>query len=90
MVTKKNRPAKVWVDKRTEFAGEFEKLSKPEGLQFYSTMKETKAAFAERTIRSLKKFANMLYLELEEYGYKYNQNLSQFFTTLNSRKKYAR
>ena len=55
MITKKNRPKKVWVDKGTEFAGEFKNLSKAEGIQFYSTMSEIKAAFAERTIRSLKK-----------------------------------
>ena len=54
MVTKKNGPAKSWVDKRTEVAGEFGKLSEPEGLQIYSTMSETKAAFAEPTIWSLK------------------------------------
>ena len=54
MITKKNRPKKTWVDKGTEFAGEFEKLCKAEGIQIYSTMSETKAAFAERTIRSLK------------------------------------
>ena len=28
MITKKNRPKKVWVDKGTEFAGEFKKLCK--------------------------------------------------------------
>ena len=38
--------------KTTEFAGEFKKLCKAEGIQIYSTMGETKAAFAERTIRS--------------------------------------
>ena len=55
MITKKNRPEKIWVDKETEFAGEFKKLCKAEGIQINSTMSETKAAFAERTIRSLKK-----------------------------------
>ena len=53
MITKKNRPEKVWVSKGTEVAGEFNKLCKAEGTQSYSTMSET--AFAERTIRSLKK-----------------------------------
>ena len=47
-------PGKICVDKGTEFAGEFKKLCKAEGIQIYSTMSETKAAFAERTIRSLK------------------------------------
>ena len=51
MITKRNRPKKNWVDKGTEFAGAFEKFCAAEGIQFYSTMSETKAAFAERTIR---------------------------------------
>ena len=55
MITKKNRPNKIWVDKGTEFAGEFQKLCKTEGIQVYSTMNETTAAFAERKIRCLKK-----------------------------------
>ena len=67
MITKKNRPKKNWVDKRKEFAGEFEKLCKAEGIQIYSTMSQTKAAFAERTIRSLK---NILYRYKEDNGYK--------------------
>ena len=54
MITKKNRPKKMWVDQGTEFAGEFKKFCSAEGIEVYSTMIETKAAFAERTIRSLK------------------------------------
>ena len=69
--TKKNRPIKIWVDKRTEFAGGFKKLCKAEGTQIYSTMSETKSAFAERTIRSLKK---KLYFYKEDNGYKYIHN----------------
>ena len=45
-------------------------------------MSETKAAFAERTIRSMK---IMIYRYMEEYGHKHIQKLSEFFTTLNSR-----
>ena len=82
MITKKIDP-KSWVDKGTEFAGEFEKLCKAEGIQIYSTMSETKAAFAERTIGSLK---NKLYRYMEDNGYKYIHNLTQFVTTLNSRR----
>ena len=52
----KNRPKNLWVDKGTEFAGYFRRLSKAEGIQAYSKMSETKAAFSERTIRSLKKY----------------------------------
>ena len=40
MITKKNRPKKIWVDKGTEFAGEFKKLCKAKRIQFYSTMSE--------------------------------------------------
>ena len=83
MITKKNRPKKIWVDKGTEFAGEFKKLCKAEGVQIYSTMSETKAAFAERTIRSLK---NILYRYMEDNGEKYIQKLTQIVTTLNSRR----
>ena len=38
MITKNNRSEKNWVDKGTEFAGEFKKLCKAEGIQLYSTM----------------------------------------------------
>ena len=54
MITKRNRPKKLRVDKGTEFSGAFIKFCAAEGMQIYSTMNETKAAFAERTIRSLK------------------------------------
>ena len=43
IITKKNHPKKIWVDKGTEFAGDFKKLCKAEGIQSYSTMSETKA-----------------------------------------------
>ena len=46
-------------------------------------MSETKRAFAERTIRSLK---NILYRCMEDYGCKYIHKLPQFSTTLNSRR----
>ena len=45
MDTKKTRPKKNCVDKWTEFAGEFRKLCRAEGIQIYSTLSETKAAF---------------------------------------------
>ena len=83
MITKKNRPKKNWVDKGTEFAGGFKRLCKAEGIQIYSTMSETKAAFAEGTIRSLK---NILYRYMEDNGYKYIHKLTQFVTTLSSRR----
>ena len=83
MITKRNRPGKIWVDKGTEFAGAFKKFCAAEGIQVYSTMSETKAAFAERTIRSLK---NILYRYMEDFGYKYIHKLPQFITTLTSRR----
>ena len=82
MITKRIRTKKIWVDKGTEFAGAFKKFCTAEGIQVYSTMSETKAAFADRIIRSLK---NFLYRYMENYGYKYVHKLPQFITTLNSR-----
>ena len=67
MITKNNRPKKIWVHKGTEFAGAFKTFCAAEGKQVYSPMSETKAAIAERTIRSLK---NILYRYIEDFGYK--------------------
>ena len=66
MITEKNRPKKVWVDQSTEFAGDFKKSCVAKGMHVYTTLSETKATFAERTIRSLK---NILYRYMEEDGY---------------------
>ena len=82
MITKRNRPKKIWVDQGTEFAGEFKKFCSAEGLEISSTMNETTAAFAERTIRS---FKNILYRYMEYYGYKYIHILPHFNATKNSR-----
>ena len=82
MITKTNRPKKIWVDQGTESAGEFKKFCSAEGIEIYSTMSETKAAFAERTIRSLK---NIWYRYMEDYGYKYIHKLPQFIATVSSR-----
>ena len=83
IITKRNRPKKIWVDKGTDFAGAFKKFCTAEGIQVYSTKSETKAAFAERTIRSLK---NFLYRYMEDFAYNYIHKLPQFFATLNSRR----
>ena len=83
MITKKNRPVTIWVDKVTEFAGAYKKCCVREGIQVYSTMSETKVTLAERTIRSLK---SILYRYIEDFGYKYIQKTPQFITTLNSRR----
>ena len=82
MITKKNRPKTIWADEGTKFAGEFKKICSAEGIEIYSTMIETKAAFAERTIRSLK---NILYRYMKDYGYKFSHILPQFIATKNSR-----
>ena len=87
---KKESTKKTWVDQGTEFAGDFEKFCVAERIHVYSTMSETKATFAERTIRSLKKIS---YRYMEEHGYKNFHKLSQLvilnsriFKILNSRK----
>ena len=83
MITRNNRPNKFWVNKGTEFAAEFKNICKAEGIQVYSTMSETKGAFVERTIRSLK---NIPYRYMEDNGCKYIHKLTQFVTTLSSRR----
>ena len=65
MISKRNLPEKIWVDKGTKFSAAFKKFCAAEGIQVYSTMNETKAAFAERTIRPLK---NILYRYMEDNG----------------------
>ena len=40
----------LWVDKGTEYGGIFKKFCKEKNNKVYSTMSETKAAFAERAI----------------------------------------
>ena len=75
MITKKNRPKKIWVDQETEFTVEFKKFCSAEGIELSSTMIETKAAFAERTIRWLK---IILYRYMEDCVYKYIHDLPHF------------
>ena len=82
IINKKNRPKKVWVDQGTEYAGEFRNFCSAEGIENYSTSSETKTAFAEPRIRSLK---NILYRYMEDYGYKYIHQLPQFIATTDSR-----
>ena len=80
-ITKKNRPRKSWVDQGSEIAGDFLNFCSAKGIENYPTMSETKAAFAERTIRSLKNFFNRY---MADYGYKYVHKLPQFIATMNS------
>ena len=54
MLRKKNIPQKAWVDQGTEFGGEFRKICGKKKNKICSTRSETKAAVAERAVRSLK------------------------------------
>ena len=83
MITKKNDRKRFGLKKKTEFAETFKKFCVAEGIQVYSTMSEAKAAFAERTIRSLK---IIIYRYMEDFGYKYVHKLPQFITTLTFRR----
>ena len=82
--TKTNRPKEISVGRGTEFAGEFKKLCKAEGIQIYSTLSETMAAVADRTIRFLK---IILYRYIEDNDYKYIHKLTHFVTGPNCKKK---
>ena len=70
-ITEKKRPRKIWVHKGTEFDGAFKKFCAAEGIQVYSTISETKLAFAERTTRSL---ANILHRYVGDYRYNIYKN----------------
>ena len=63
--------------------GSVKKLCNAEGIQIYSTLSETEAAFPEYTIQSLER---RLYRYMEDYEYEYIHNLSQIVTALKSRK----
>ena len=82
MTKSKYQPKKFWVDKGAEFPMS-QKSLKRWRKQNCSTMSETKAAFAEHTILSLKK---ILYCYIEDKGYKYIHKVPQFVRTLSSGK----
>ena len=82
MLRKKSMPAKVWVDQGTEFSGEFRKICMDKKIKIYSTRSETKAAVAERAIKSLK---NIIYRYMEENGDKYMRKMDSFVKTMNTR-----
>ena len=83
MISRKNTPEKLWVDKGTEYGGALKKFCKEKDIEVYSTMSETKAAFAERAIQSLK---HIIYRYIEDHGEKFVPKLQQFVSTLNCRK----
>ena len=77
------KPKKIWVDKGREFAGQFSEYCTDNNIQIYSTHSETKSAFAERNIRSLKA---ILFKYLNENNTDtYVENLQQFVDVINSR-----
>lgn len=77
------QPEKVWSDKGTEFKGAFQQLCNKRGIETYTTDSETKSAFAERNIRSLK---NLIYKYLEKrWTWSYIDHLDAFVSTINSR-----
>ena len=51
---KQKKPERVWTDKGSEFKGEFKTFCEKKEIHLYTTENETKSAFAERNIRSLK------------------------------------
>ena len=83
MLNKRVKPEKAWTDKGTEFKGAFEELCKRRDIKTYTTQSETKSAFAERNIRSLK---GIIYKHLEEkWTYTYIGHLQDFVKTINAR-----
>ena len=82
MISRKNTPEKLWVDKGTEYGGIFKNFCKEKSIEVYSTMSETKAAFAERAIQSLK---HIIYRYIEDHEENFIDKLPQFVSTMNCR-----
>ena len=79
----KTFPEKVWPDKGTEFKGEFKQFCNSKNVELYNTHSETKSAFAERSIRSLK---NIIHKHLEKkWSYHYINKFHDFVDIINSR-----
>ena len=83
MISRKNTPEKLWINKGTENGGNFKKFGKEKDIEVYSTMSETKAAFAERAIQFLKK---IIYRYIKDHVELFVPKLQQFVSTLNCRK----
>ena len=81
-IFRKNTPEKLWVDKEIEYREIFKKFCKEKKIEVYSTISETKAAFAERAIQSLKQ---IIYRHIEDHGEKFIHKLHQFVCTRNCR-----
>ena len=83
MMTRKQRPEKIWVDKGKEFKGEFAKLCLEKNIVVYNTHSEMKSCFAERYIRTLKSIL-FKYLHENNTG-RYIDQLHKFVNLINSR-----
>ena len=59
---KQKKQERVWTDKGSEFKGELKKFCEKKEIHLYTTENETKSAFAERNIGSLK---NIIHKYLE-------------------------
>lgn len=77
-------PKKIWTDRGREFEGDFKTFCKDAGIQKYNTDSGTKAAYAERAIRSLKNIISK-FLE-EEWRWRYIDKLQTFVNIMNNRK----
>ena len=47
---KRKQPEKLWIDKGSEFKGDFKKFCEKKGIHLYKTESEDKSAFADRKI----------------------------------------
>ena len=68
MIASRNVTRTKWANKGLECSAELWKVCKAEGKHIYSTMCETKTAFAEHTMRAMK---NLLKVYMEDYGFQY-------------------
>ena len=86
MCSKKNElnfPKKLWLDQGKEFFGDMANFCEDVGIKYYHTYSETKVAFGERAIRTLK---NLIYRYLEENDtLTYIKELQMFVDVINSR-----
>ena len=79
----KKQPEKVWTDKGSEIKGDFKKFCEKKRIHLYARENETKSAFAERNIRSLKN--NIYKYSEEKWTWTYIKDLPQFANTMKSR-----
>ena len=83
MISRKPILEKLWVDKGTKYGGTFKKFCREKNIKVYSTMSQTKSAFAERAIQSLK---HIIYRYIEDHSETTVPKLLQFVSTLNCHK----